>query len=507
MKHEWIDSAIVYQVNLRGVAAREPRNPIEAAQELKLRVSPLAYLCRSLEVIRGLGANVLYLMPLYPIGFDQRKGIGSPYAIRDFAAVDPEFGSLAEFRRLLRRAHQLGFKVILDITPNHTSRDHVWTRSHPEYYVKSDSGALFHDLDWTDTAKLDYRNPGLRKAMVGIYDYWLGCLSRRRGGGGEGVDGFRLDMAHFINDLSFWEEALPLLKQRYGDRELLFLAECYGTSNNLGLFTRGVNAAYDDDFYKVCQYGYAVDASGASHVRLSREAMHNGDFADKRLAFEQQGIAGAMEVALMNYERAFQDSVRGPWLARYTDNHDEGRGLYRFGAGAVRAVNTLAFLAPRTLPFILAGQEFGALNRPPIHDRLKPCDKGRRVLEAGQERFEQGVELEGNVFARDRQGRQAWYQFYRERVALRCQARELTQGRFALLDAGEECAPPARTVIAFERALSGSRLRCAVNLGPEPRRLGHADLFKGNVLLGKLGKGGLLEPYGAIAVRTRTRSS
>ena len=315
------------------------------------------------------------------------------------------------------------------------------------------------------------------------------------------MDGFRLDMAHFINDLSFWDEAIPELRQRHASRELLFLAECYGTANNLGLFQRGVNAAYDDDFYKVCQYGYALDAGGQSVVSLAATAFHNADFADKREAFRTGGIAAAMTLALMNYEDVYH-GAQGPWLARYTDNHDEGRGLFRFGAGAVRAVNALAFLAPRTLPFLLSGQEFGALNRPPIHDRLRLCDKGPRIGTGGAERTEPGVEVEGNVFVRGREARREWYAYFKSLIRLRGNTPELTRGTFHLLDTGEACPPPDCTVLAFERRLPGSIVRCAVNLGSAPRTLAHAALFGGEVLFGSL-ESDTLRPFSAVVTRCR----
>ena len=124
MKH-WISSAVIYQVNLRGLAMREPRNAIEAAKEKPLADSPLVYTTKNLPTIKKLGANVLYFMPPYPIGNAFRKGIGSPYSIRDFRAIEPEYGTIEEMKDLIRKAHKLGFKVIFDITPNHTSRDNV----------------------------------------------------------------------------------------------------------------------------------------------------------------------------------------------------------------------------------------------------------------------------------------------------------------------------------------------------------------------------------------------
>jgi|GEM_PF-385974 len=490
----WISSAVIYQVNLRSFAAREPRNPVEAAREKPTKESALAYLSRHLPLIKQLGANVVYLMPCYLIGATNRKGIGSPYSIRDFRAVDPEYGTFDELARLVRRAHALGLRIILDITPNHTSRDHEWTRRHREYYVRRNDGELYCDADWTDTAKLDYRQPALRRAMLSTFDFWVGFLGATTRGNRDGVDGFRLDMAHFINDRRFWNEAIPELERRCAERELLFLAECYGIANNLNLFARGVNAAYDDDFYKVCQYCYAVDTSGRTVVAPASEAEARPEFARPAAVFREGGIAKAMEEALTAYERPLPtvgvggtpqgsgicSRAGGPWLARYIDNHDEGRGLYRFGEGAVRAVMQLVFLAPRTLPLLLAGQEFGALNRPSIHTRIGVCDKGRRIVSGSASHFEPGVEFEGNLFSREPAARREWYEFYHQLIKLRRQTPELTEGGFSLIDIGEQCQGWERSVIAFERASASRSVRCAVNLGPHAKQLRGPTGLKAN---------------------------
>lgn len=496
----WLYSAVIYQVNLRSLAAREPRNAIEALRETPAKESPLAYLTRHLPRLRRLGFNVLYLLPPYPIGLYARKGIGSPYASRDFTAVEPEYGSKAELLALIRRAHQLRLKVIFDITPNHTARDHVWMTEHPEYYVRSADGSAFHDCDWSDTAKLDYTQPALRQAMIAVYDHWLSCLGPDDSGQPDGIDGFRLDMAHFINDKSFWNEALPLLRARHPRRELLFLAECYGFENNLDLFARGINAAYDDDFYKLAQYAYAVDETGNSRVRLSADAAHNHAFHPVLEAWQDGGLAGAAARILMQYEQAAPRFDGPRFTARYTDNHDEGRGLYRFGPGAFRAMNILAFLAPRTLPFLLTGEEFGALNRPSIHARGQPCDKGRRILAAdGREYRLDGLEFEGNIFDRGLPARQQWYRFFQELITLRKKQRPLTEGSCEIVEVGEAAPRPERTVVAFDRKLGRRLLRCAVNLGDQPRRLDRAaTLFVGPTLWGGWNPRGELDPFSAI---------
>lgn len=491
----WIPSAIIYQINLRSLAAREPRNAFEAAREKAPAESPLAYVTRNLTVIKKLGANVIYFMPPYPIGHAFRKGIGSPYSIRDFRSIEPEYGTIDDMAALVRRAHAMGLKVIFDITPNHTSRDNVWITSHPEFYVKRDNGEVFYDCDWNDTAKLDYRQPALRAEMISIYDHWLGFL-----GNGDGIDGFRLDMAHFINDKGFWNEAMPELQRRHAERELLFLAECYGLDNNMDLFARGINAAYDDDFYKVCQYLYGLDDAGNSQIIPAADIAQNDAFKDRYEALRSDGIAGAFEKALMNYETRFGRAKDAPFLARYTDNHDEGRGMYLYGEGAVRAVNQLIFLSNHTLPFILTGEEFGAVNRPPIHDRMNPIGKKRRIRSGDRVWEQECVEFEGNLFARDYAKRQELYAFFQGLIRLRLKHRELTHGAFTLIDAGEDIPRHLRAVTAFERTLGKRVLRCAVNMGAEPRPLKNAALFSGEPVYGNLADG-MLAPFSAVVTR------
>lgn len=501
MQNRWIPEAVNYQINLRSLAAREPRNAIEAAREPETLPSPLEYVTRNIETLKELGVNLLHLMPPFRMGIESRKGIGSPYASSDYLSIDPEYGTLDDLKQFVRKAHLQGFRVILGMVPNHTSRDHVWIAEHPEYYVRDEKGYPLYDLDWSDTAKLDYTNPALRTAMLEIYDFWLSLLGRDADGEQDGVDGFRVDMAHFINDKSFWNEALPELHRRHSQRQILFLAECYGAANNLDLFERGFNAAYDDDFYKVCAYCYAVDDQGRSCIRLSPDAVHHQDFRDKYDAFQRGGIAAAMEACLMKYERELDPGPESPRLARYIDNHDEGRGVYRFGEGAALAVMQLLFFSGHAIPFLLTGQEFGAMNRPPIHERIGLCDKGPRVLRGVDVEPQPGIEFEGNLFARGQQMRQMWYNFFRDLIQLRADYPEFTRGEFRLLEAGEQCPGNQRAVIAFERRLGDGILRCAVNLGPESRKLNHASLFSRPAIYGGM-VDGTLKPFTAIVVRS-----
>jgi glycosidase len=163
-----------------------------------------------LDRIAATGAEVVWLMPIHPIGVVERKGpLGSPYSIRDYRAVNPDFGTADDFRALVEAVHARGMKLILDWVPNHTAWDHAWVERHPEFYTRDSTGAMTVPrdnegklTDWTDVVELDYANPGLRRAMIADMRFWLEEF---------GVDGFRVDVAGMVPD-AFWREAVPELR-------------------------------------------------------------------------------------------------------------------------------------------------------------------------------------------------------------------------------------------------------------------------------------------------------
>ncbi len=172
--------------------------------------------------IQASGADVVWLMPIHPIGVLNRKGsLGSPYAARDYRAINPAYGTAADFRALVRAVHARGMKLILDWVPDHTSPDHAWVKEHPDYYFRNERGEPSVPrepdgklTDWTDVAQLDYGNPAVRREMIATMRWWLQEF---------GIDGFRVDVAGFIpND--FWHEAVPALRAAV-PRRILLLAE------------------------------------------------------------------------------------------------------------------------------------------------------------------------------------------------------------------------------------------------------------------------------------------
>ena len=497
MKTTWISNAFIYQINLRSLCVREPRNAIEALQETGVDSTALDYLCDNLEVLKSLGVNVLHLMPPFEMGFLHRKGIGSPYAARNYMSVDPEYGTIDQLKAMIQRAHQLDLKVIIGMVPNHTSRDNVWIESNPEYYVHNENGEIIYDLDWSDTAKLDYTNPGLRQAMRDVYDFWLSLTAPD--GAPCGVDGFRIDMAHFINDRSFWDETIPHLRRKHADRELLFLAECYGIDNSMDLFQRGFNASYDDAYYKILEQYYGVDTEGRSIAFSPELHPENTTHSPFFELFRQEGLSAAVQRLLTDYEDLLPTIPHPVFMARYTDNHDEGRGIYRFGLAAVKVMTQLLYATNHCIPFMLTGQEFGAANRPSIHNRFGLCDKGCQIVDGTTIYRREGIEFEGNCFVRTYTARQELVQFYRDLITWRKTHPALQTGTFQWLEADEEGPAPSHTLIAFERSNEEETVRCIVNLGHTPKRFRNTRLLSGQPLTGPLPADGVIPPFTFIA--------
>jgi glycosidase len=223
----WVTRCAIYEVNVRDFSP----------------TGDLRGVIRGLGRIQAAGANVIWLMPIFPIGVRNAKPpIGSPYAVRDFNAINPAFGTSADLRALVRAAHARSMKVILDWVPDHTSWDNVWITEHPEYYVHGEDGrpVVPRDLegkptDWTDVAQLDYHNPGLRAGMIGALRRWLVDYD---------LDGYRMDVAHYI-PLDFWREANAAMRAAVR-RPILLLAEAGG----LDMHRAGFDLTYSWDAYK-----------------------------------------------------------------------------------------------------------------------------------------------------------------------------------------------------------------------------------------------------------------
>ena len=235
-----------------------------------------------LDSLQALGVEVVWLMPIHPVGEARRKGrLGSPYAVRDYRAVDPALGSLGDLRAFVDAAHARGMRVILDWVANHTAWDHAWVAEHPAWYTAGPGGArpvAPEGTDWTDVADLDYAAPGLAGAMTAEMLFWVREA---------GVDGFRFDVAGMVPS-AFWAEALPALEAAGAT---LFLAE-WGAPAELD--------APFDLFYGWGTYG------ALKEVWQSGEAQ---PFVDAVLAEEAAGGAARFMHFVTNHDETSWDAA------------------------------------------------------------------------------------------------------------------------------------------------------------------------------------------------------
>lgn len=211
------DAVVMYEVNLR---AFSPTGNLQGVID-------------RLDHIASLGVNVLWLMPTYPIG--QERSINSPYCIRDYTAVNPEFGTLTDLRALVDGAHARGMAVILDWVANHTSWDHPWTQN-PGWHTTDSDGNIIHPpgTNWQDVADLNYGNPQMRQAMIDAMLYWVREAN---------IDGFRCDYADGV-PVDFWSEALSAIRSVDG-RDFVLFAE----GNRKDHFLAGFDLAFGWEFY------------------------------------------------------------------------------------------------------------------------------------------------------------------------------------------------------------------------------------------------------------------
>jgi cyclomaltodextrinase len=292
---QWLRDGVVYEVfprqfspegNLNGVTAR-------------------------LDELNDLGVTILWLMPIHPIGEKLRKGsLGSPYAVRDYEAVNPDYGTKNDLKRLVAEAHRRNMKVILDVVLLHTAWDNVLMKR-PEFYKHDASGKIVPPVrEWTDVAGLNYANPELRQYMIAMLKRWVTECD---------VDGFRCDTASML-PTSFWEEASVALKQTKPD--LMMLAEADKPEL--------LNKAFDVDYaWPLLNTMQSVLGNSAPASELQRT------WESDRKRYP----AGALRLNM-------------------TDNHDQARAVARFGVRGALAASVLMFTLDG-VPMLYNGMEVG----------------------------------------------------------------------------------------------------------------------------------------------------
>ena len=302
---DWTYSSVMYEVNIRQFSPEGTFAGVEA----------------QLPRLKDLGVDILWLMPMYEIGTEGRKGtLGSYYAISDYKKVNPEFGTMEDFEHLLAAAHKLGFKVILDWVANQTAPDNVWMTEKPaDFYERDADGNAIWEYDWTDTRSLNYDNEDVWWAQDDAMRFWLE----------KGVDGFRCDAAGEV-PAAFWKGILPKMNKDYPDIYLLAEAE----RDNLADATETFDANYAWELH---------------HLLNS-------------LAQGRKTVADLKDYVTRDAARFPKEAFR----LTFTSNHDEnswsGTEFEREGAAA-NACAVLCFTLPGSQPLIYTGQEIGLSRR------------------------------------------------------------------------------------------------------------------------------------------------
>lgn len=215
----WTKNAVLYQINTRQFT---PEGTFRAAQA-------------QLPRLKKLGVDILWLMPIHPIGKENRKGtLGSPYSVQDYYAVNPEFGTVSDLKSFVDAAHAQGFHVILDLVANHTAWDNQMAKQHPDWYEKDWKGSFRPTpwWDWSDVIDLDWSKPGVRAHVGKAMEYWVREV---------GIDGYRADVAGYV-PLDFWEAERARLEKI---RPVFMLAEWKSSE----LMRRAFDAVYSWDWH------------------------------------------------------------------------------------------------------------------------------------------------------------------------------------------------------------------------------------------------------------------
>lgn len=319
LKHpEWSRNAVIYEVNLRQYTDS----------------GTVTAFAKELPRLKDLGVDILWFMPIHPISKQDRKGtLGSYYAVADYTAFNPEFGTIEQFKDVVKQAHQQGMKVILDWVPNHSGRDNKWVTEHPDWYEKDSLGNMKGIYDWTDVYVFDYANKEMRKGMIDAMKFWLTDVD---------VDGFRCDVAGEV-PTDFWDEAHPQLQAVKED--VFMLAEASKPELQKNGFDMGYNWPMKDLFS-------AIAATAGQYT-------FKGTDGNVREFPETHAVAIDSLV-----KQQAEEYPKDTYLMNMVTNHDlnswEGTEFERLG-NLTDAFAVLSYTLPG-MPLIYTGQETG-MNR------------------------------------------------------------------------------------------------------------------------------------------------
>jgi len=306
---DWLRNGIIYEIFPRHFSPAGNLNGVTA----------------KLKELKDLGVTILWVMPIHPIGEKARKGeFGSPYSIKDYYVVDPNYGTLDDFKNFVNEAHKLGLKVIMDLVANHTAWDSVMMTNKNFYKQDANGNVISPDPGWTDVAGLNYANPELREYMIAMLKYWIQTCD---------IDGYRCDVAWGV-PVDFWNQARAEIEKTKPD--IMMLAE----AEKPELLTN----AFDIDY--------------------SWSLMHAVDDVLQR---------GAPATKLQS---AWEENLRlfptNSLHLAMSDNHDEARAVARFGVQGALAASALMFSLDG-VPLLYNGMEIGDATEsgdPALFDKL-----------------------------------------------------------------------------------------------------------------------------------------
>jgi cyclomaltodextrinase / maltogenic alpha-amylase / neopullulanase len=306
---DWLRTGTIYEIYPRDFSVPGNLNGVTAR----------------LDDLHHLGVNILWIMPIHPIGTKFHKGeFGSPYSISDYYAVNPDYGTLDDLKKLVAGAHERGMKVIMDLVANHTAWDSVMM-AHPEFYKQDANGKIIPPVPgWTDVAGLNYQSPALRDYMIAMLKYWITTAD---------VDGFRCDVAYMV-PTDFWEQVRAELTKVKPD--IMMLAE--GSKPEL------LTNAFDLD------YSWPLLAT------MNNVLIHNAPASDIRKSWQE----------------SLRQFPQGSLHMRITDDHDEARAVARYGINGALAASVLMFTFDG-VPLLYNGMEVGDATEsgdPALFDKL-----------------------------------------------------------------------------------------------------------------------------------------
>lgn len=404
---EWSQSANIYEVNLR-----------QFTEE-----GSLSAFIRHMPRLRNMGVDILWFMPIHPIGELNRKGtLGSYYSVQDYKQVNSEFGSIEEFQMVVKLAHELGMHVIIDWVANHTAWDHDWVTRHPEWYAKNEKGEMYYPADWEDVVQLDYNNQEMRAAMLDALKFWVTEAD---------IDGYRCDVASMV-PTDFWDDARkeldkikPVFMLAEADEEELLMnafdmdygwklhhianeiAQGKANASDLqiyfddlentfpqGSYRMNFTSNHDENSWKGTEFERMGDAANTFFVLMATvpgmPLIYTGQEAanDKRLNFFEKDIVDWKDVPLLQFYRTllnlkkrnqalWNGNAGGPLKRVYTN---QDKSVYAFTRTKNdNAVFVLLNLTGQEVSFQLQGEDFAGIYKNVFNEEVQTITKDKQM--------------------------------------------------------------------------------------------------------------------------------